>query len=89
MQVALANNSGRLADLARRAEGGETILLTRNGRAVAKIIAVTSRETAMEVNERRARLEAIAARGQALREREGFTGKQLQDDLYDENGAPA
>jgi antitoxin (DNA-binding transcriptional repressor) of toxin-antitoxin stability system len=89
MQVALANNSERLADLARRAERGETILLTRNGRAVAKIIAVTARETAKEVNERRARLEAIAARGQTLREREGFTGKQLQDDRYDENGAPA
>jgi prevent-host-death family protein len=88
MEVSISEAKGKLTDLARRAERGETVLFTRHGRPFVKLVAVDAPRRERSSEERRAALDAIAARGAALREKYGFTGKQLQDDLYDENGWP-
>ena len=89
MQIALSAAKAKLTDLARRAEAGETILLTRHGRPVAQITPIGSVRHGLPPGERLQRLLAIAERGRAIREAEGFSSEQLQDELYDEHGLPA
>lgn len=87
VRIALSEAKGRLTALARRAEEGEEIALTRHGRVVARLVPPVERNAVDRVQFLRD-LEAISAEGQAIRAKYGFTGKQLQDELYDENGLP-
>lgn len=87
IQIALSEAKGRLTALARRAEEGEEIALTRHGRVVARIVPPAERAV-VDRSQLLRDLDAISQRGRAIRERYGFTGQQLQDELYDENGLP-
>jgi prevent-host-death family protein len=81
MQVAVSEAKGILLDLARKAESGEEIILTRHGHAIARIVGV-----APGAAERRAALED--ARGAASAS-VGASAPRSQDFLYDEAGLPA
>jgi prevent-host-death family protein len=87
VQVAISEAKGQLTALARRAEEGEEIALTRHGRVVARLVPPLERKVVDRVQMLR-ELEAISARGRLIREKYGFTGKQLQDEIYDDNGLP-
>jgi prevent-host-death family protein len=80
MQVAVSEAKGQLLDLVRRAEGGEDIILTRHGHAIARLVALAPDGAA-----RRAALED--ARG-AARASAGPNAARSQDFLYDETGLP-
>jgi prevent-host-death family protein len=81
MQIAVSDAKGQLLDLVRRAEGGEDVVLTRHGHAIARIVGL-----APDAAERRAALEE--ARGTASADK-GMTAARSQDFLYDETGRPA
>jgi prevent-host-death family protein len=79
MQIAVSEAKGQLLDLVRRAEGGEDIILTRHGQAIARLVGL-----APNAAERRAAL--MAARGSASPD--GATAARSQDFLYDDAGLP-
>jgi prevent-host-death family protein len=74
-----------LSDLVERAEHDENIVLTRNGRPVARLVAITDRPNSAD---RRAVLAAVRAEGRQ-RATVGPLADRSQDFLYDENGLPA
>lgn len=85
MDVSVSVAKGQLTDLVKRAEAGETVLLTRRGEVVARIVPAGARRSTprfrMEVIDEivksaKAKLQAQAAA--ALDD----------DDMYDEFGAP-
>ncbi len=80
VQIAVSEAKGQLLDLVRKAEGGEEVLLTRHGQAIARIVSMGP--TAAE------RWSALEdARGAATRQG-GTTAARSQDFLYDEAGLP-
>lgn len=88
MEIALSSAKAVLTDLARRAEHGETIVLTRHGRPVARIAPLEHEWGSANDDGRLARLKAIAARGRTVRLDEGFSSQEMMDEIYDEWGAP-
>ena len=89
MNVALSIAKAQLTDLVRRAEAGEEIVLTRHGQPVAAIVARTPKRSARSLEQRREAIMRIMEEGGRLRERLGLSGRQMQDDIYDEDGLPA
>jgi prevent-host-death family protein len=85
MNIPVSDAKGLLTDLVRRAEHGEDIVLTRHGRAVARLVAIVEHPSQVD---RRAVLSAVRAEG---REKAvaGPSADRSQDFLYDENGLPA
>jgi prevent-host-death family protein len=86
MEIALSEAKARLTDLARRAERGEVIFLTRHGHPVAQITGLTNHKPKRTIEQKRAALDAIATQGQIIREKYGFTAQQLQDDISSDDG---
>lgn len=84
MRVAVTNAKGQLTELVRRAEAGEEILLTRHGKAVARLVPV---EAAVRPEARRKLLEAVRASG-AAKARAGESAARSQDFLYGPDGLP-
>ena len=84
MQVAISEAKGTLTDLVRRAEAGEEVILTRHGKAAARLVAVERPEASPD--ERWALL--VALRGSA-RNSPGPGAARSQDFLYDDSGLPA
>jgi prevent-host-death family protein len=84
MRVAVTNAKGQLTELIRRAEAGEEVVLTRHGRAVARLVPV---ETAVAPAERRKLLDAIRSSG-AARARPGESAARSQDFLFGPDGLP-
>jgi prevent-host-death family protein len=84
MRVAVTDAKAQLTELIRRAEGGEEIVLTRHGHAVARLVPVRA-PTAP--NLRRKVLEAIRKSG-AAKARHGPSAARSQDFLYGEDGLP-
>lgn len=85
MQVSVADAKGQLTELVRRAEAGDEVVLTRHGKAVARIVPLNKRPTRAE---KRSILEEIsrAAAGKAT---PGPDAARSQDFLYDdETGLP-
>ena len=80
MQIALSEAKGQLLDLVRRAEGGEDIILTRDGQAIARLVGLAS-----DTTERRSAL--LEARGSAVATPD-VTADRSQDFLYDDAGLP-
>jgi len=94
MKVSVTEAKGRLAELVRRAEAGEEVVLTRYGRAIVRL---TPFRRHLDADKRRA---AIAAAQDAARKRlaelgevgdrtAGPSGARSQDFLYDDDGLPA
>lgn len=83
--VPLSEAKGRLAELVRRAEAGEEVVVTRNGREVVRLQPVTRRQTAQERAQIIKRAQDMA-RGKLPPD---FDAARSQDFLYDEDGLPA
>jgi prevent-host-death family protein len=92
MKVTVSDAKGQLADLVRRAEAGEEVVLTRHGQPVARLVPVDSKRKTPE--EKHRALEEIVASAKAARlAREargeaGVSAERSQDFLYDEDGLP-
>lgn len=85
MFVSVSDAKGQLTELVRRAEAGDEVVLTRHGKAVARLVPLSRRPTPQE---KRAILENItrAAAGKAT---PGPDAARSQDFLYDdETGLP-
>jgi prevent-host-death family protein len=87
MKVSLAEAEGRLDDLARRAESGDDVVLTRNGQDIVRLVPVRQEMSIRE--RRRIGLEKAlaAARAKGLPD-DGPDAAHSQDFLYDEYGLP-
>ncbi len=85
MDVSVSDAKGQLTDLVKRAEAGETVLLTRRGQVVARIVPAGPRRAVP-----RFQMEAIDEIVRSAREklRGQPTPPSPDDDIYDEFGAP-
>lgn len=84
MEVFVSDENAKMADLVRRAEAGEDVLLTRNGKPVARILALPPLVSAPD------RLRAIhTARAKAHQATPGADAARSQDFLYGDDGLPA
>lgn len=84
-EIAISEAKGRLTALVRQAEAGEDVVLTRNGKGVARITSMARRRLTGE--ERM----AVIRKAQALVGDlpPDFDAARSQDFLYDEDGLPA
>ncbi|PYE87095.1 type II toxin-antitoxin system Phd/YefM family antitoxin [Phyllobacterium leguminum] len=87
MRISVAEAKEQLADLVRRAEAGDEVILTGQGNAAVRLVP----EPEVSPEEFKRRMEAIAeirasAAGKAT---PGPSAARSQDFLYDENGFPA
>lgn len=86
--VSVSEAKTHLTALVRRAEGGEDVVLTRNGRAVARITASPARSgRPLTVDEKARIIREIqdSARGKFGA---AFSSARSQDFLYDDDGLP-
>jgi prevent-host-death family protein len=85
MQVSVSDAKGQLTELVRRAEAGDEVVLTRHGKAVARLVPLDKRPTQQE---KRSILEKIS-RAAAAKATPGADAARSQDFLYDdETGLP-
>ena len=84
MLVSVSDAKRQLAKLVRRAEAGDEVVLTRHGKAVARLVPVTAMPTAID---RRAILNKVRASGPKSA-MSGPGAARSQDFLYDEDGLP-
>ena len=84
MDISVSDAKALLSDLVRRAEHGEDVVLTRHGRAVARLVPIIAHPSATE---RRATLDAVRAEGRA-NATPGPSAARSQDFLYDRKGLP-
>lgn len=84
MEIPVSDAKAKLTDLVRRAEAGEEIVLTRNGKVVARI------EPAKPPVDKARRAAVLDRIGEAARRTRtpGPGAARSQDFLYDENGLP-
>lgn len=84
MKISVSDAKAQLAELVRRAEAGEEVVLTRHGQPTVKLVAVKPRQTPAE---RRAVIYEVraASRGKAL---PGPCAARSQDFLYGDDGLP-
>jgi len=85
MQVSLTDAKAQLTDLVRRAEAGEEVVLTRDGQATVRLVAVKS---VPDMQARRRVLDEIS-KSAAANATPGPCAARSQDFLYDEFGIPA
>lgn len=85
MRVSITKARAQLAELVRRAEAGEDVVLTRHGHAAVRLVPV---HTVPSVKDRRALLEALRKPG-AAKATAGVSAARSQDFLHeDETGLP-
>ena len=87
MRVSVIEAEGQLSELVRRAEAGDEIVLTREGRAAVRLVPV--QETARPPVDQAARRAALeAAMAGASKATPGPSAARSQDVLYDDDGLP-
>ena len=85
MQVSVSDAKGQLTELVRRAEAGDEVVLTRHGKAVARLVPMSRRPTQAE---KQTLLEEIS-RAASAKATPGPDAARSQDFLYDdETGLP-
>jgi prevent-host-death family protein len=84
MRISVSEAKAQLTELVRRAEAGETIVLTRHGQEAARIVPV---QRVVSQTERRALMERIRLSG-AAKALSGPGAARSQDFLYDDDGLP-
>jgi len=84
MEVSVGDAEGLFAELVRRAESGEDVVLTRHGRPVVRLVPMQKRPSAAD------RLAAMRAAQAAAQEvmTPGPSAARSQDFLYDDDGLP-
>lgn len=86
MKIAVSEAEGQLPDLVRRAEAGDDIVLTLEGRPSVRLVPV---ERPVDRARRRAALHETLARARARQPDGGPSAARSQDWLYDDDGLPA
>ncbi|WP_083507949.1 type II toxin-antitoxin system Phd/YefM family antitoxin [Aureimonas frigidaquae] len=85
MRVSITKARAQLAELVRRAEAGEDVVLTRHGHAAVRLVPV---HTVPSVKDCRVLLDALRKSG-AAKASAGLSAARSQDFLYDdETGLP-
>jgi prevent-host-death family protein len=84
MQVPVSLAKAQLAELVRRAEAGDEVILTRHGQAAVRLVAVRQSPAGAA---RRRMLEDLR-RSAAAKAAPGPSAVRSQDDLYDQDGMP-
>ncbi len=88
MRISLAEAETQLGELVRRAEAGDEIVLTRDGKPSVRLVPVEPPAlTEEQIAARRKLMEEIRAAGRA-KASPGPDAAHSQDYLYDENGLP-
>ncbi len=85
MNVALSDAKAQLAELVRRAEAGEDVILTRHGQPAVQLVPIRKRKSPEDL---RSALTAIMEAGQRRGLRGDDPAARSQDFLYDEDGLP-
>jgi len=85
MRISVTEAKGRLAELVRRAEAGDEVILTRRGHDVARLVPLKS---ALDAKYRKTLLDEIRASA-AAKVSAGPSAARSQDFLYGEDGPPA
>ena len=85
MEISILEAEGRLRELVRRAESGEAVILTRDGRPTVQISAVRPKLTLEEKKRLMSEFQAAIA---LKVDNSGPSAARSQDFLYDENGLP-
>ena len=90
MQISVKEAQDNLEELLIRVEGGEDVLLTKDGKIVARIVAAeaTPDKHTMTQEERRRVLDEVMAKAPPRAPGEP-TADRSHDYLYDEDGLPA
>jgi prevent-host-death family protein len=89
MDVAITHTDPALADLVRRAEAGEEVVLTRDGKPVARVVPVSPARPMPSPEERLAIIREVQAAVRAKNLPPGPPAERAADFLYDEDGLPA
>lgn len=84
MRISVTEAKGQLTELARRAEAGEDIVLTRHGHEAVRLVPVNP---VADAKSRKALLERIRASA-AAKATAGPSAARSQDFLYSEDGLP-
>ncbi|AWN55911.1 type II toxin-antitoxin system prevent-host-death family antitoxin [Methylobacterium sp. 17Sr1-1] len=84
MRISVAEAEGQLADLVQQAEAGHDVILTQDGRDVARLVPIAVQSAA----DRERILMAARDAGRA-RVTPGPSAARSQDFLYDDDGLPA
>ncbi|WP_093566890.1 type II toxin-antitoxin system prevent-host-death family antitoxin [Methylobacterium sp. 174MFSha1.1] len=85
MKISVGEAEGQLADLVRRAETGDEVILTRQGRAAVRLVPVKAPQSVAE----RERILAAAREEGRAKITPGPSAARSQDFLYDDDGLPA
>ena len=84
MRISISEAKERLAELVRRAEEGDEVVLTRHGKATVQLVPVRPKPDA---ETRRAVIAAVQAAARDKRTG-GASAARSQDFLYDDDGLP-
>jgi prevent-host-death family protein len=84
VRISVTDAKGQLAELVRRAEAGDEVILTRHGHDAVRLVPVL---TVLDRKDRRTLLEEIRTRGSA-RATAGPDAARSQDFLYGGDGCP-
>lgn len=84
MRIPVSEAKAQLTELVRRAEAGETVVLTRHGQEAVRLVPI---QRAVGRIERRALMERIRLSG-AAKALPGPAAARSQDFLYDDDGLP-
>jgi prevent-host-death family protein len=83
MRISVLEAEGQLADLVRRAEAGDDVVLTTEGQSAVRLVPITEERKTSDA-ELRAFLDQMAAKPRPATEE----AARSQDFLYDEGGLP-
>ena len=84
MRISVSEARGRLAELVRRAEEGEEVVLIPHGKATVRLVPVRPKPDAETL---RALIAAVQTTARGKRTK-GATAARSQDFLYDDDGLP-
>ncbi|HEY7296588.1 MAG TPA: type II toxin-antitoxin system prevent-host-death family antitoxin [Xanthobacteraceae bacterium] len=84
MRISVTEAKAQLAELVRRAEAGDEIILTRHGQATVRLVPI---QAVPDRKGRRKLLEAVRASGMA-KAKAGPSAARSQDFFYDKRGLP-
>ena len=84
MRISVVDAEDQLGELVSRAESGEEVILTKDGRGAVRLVALTSPQTRADREAIIRRLQASAA----LHMTPGPSAERSQDFLYNEDGLP-
>lgn len=89
MNIALAEAQACLSELVARAEAGDEVVLTRDGRPAVRLVPVPAEKLSVPDREARRRILEEFQKAASAKVTPGPNAARSQDFLYDEFGIPA